>query len=144
MKKQILSLVAFCAFISVYAKVDERFYPENMGNQIINGKFWSYAFMFTQWQDAYATRKLTLDKLQEIIETEFDVFKNISQYNAMQASMLQQELELLKYAVVEVAKATRSNTLPALDEKLVQKGVDVQAARLKAIELIEEAVAALN
>lgn len=140
MKNYILSIAALCAFASASAVIEEAFLPENLMQCIVQGKMAEHAYGLIQLLDGYAAGDLAEDQLKQMITQMASVFKNIPNDNSERSMMLMSEAEFFKQAFAAVAETARKNQLPALDAKRVRKGVDVQAARLKVIGMIEAAL----
>jgi hypothetical protein len=140
MKNYILSIAALCAFASASAVIEEAFLPENLMQCIVQGEICKNILGLTQILDSYAAGDLTEDQLKQEITQIVGMFKNIPNDNSQRSMMLMAEAELFQQAFAAVADVARKNQLPALDAKRVRKGVDVQAARLKVIGMIEAAL----
>lgn len=142
MKKQLLYVAALCASFSMHAAVVEKYDMQNLMQEFMNAQI---QFITKQFEVHVVfllnapsmIHGATIEQVEQTIHENFDPLKNIPQEESEEAMIKTMHADILKHVVSEIATVVRKNQMPAIDTKELKRGVDVQANRLKVLELIE-------
>ncbi len=140
--KKLLYAVALCSSVSMYAKVNEAYEPQVILQELVEAQ---QTLLENQMRlalleivnAACIINGPTFEQIKEQLPSIVEQFTNIPDDESQESMMLEAQAQAFFREFVEIATVIRKNELPAIDNKMLKKGTDVQATRLKVVECIE-------
>lgn len=142
MKKQLLIIAALCSSFGAYAKINEQYEEENIIKRLVAA---SQAVAECQLRiqllnivNALCVKNgPNFDELKEQLSQGIGQLKNIPDEETEENMMLKAQAGMFIAEFKKIAEVIRRNELPAINGEELKKGIDVQASRLKVVELLE-------